>query len=411
MRSRRLVSPSCSGRRGGKTTLALQVARDVAAERVFVYRCRDAGSLDEIERQARAKLGTGLRGAVVILDGLDELPSAPSLERLTRFTQAPWLAQAHVLILSRTAPEGMREAFRKADTPQRHYWIVELRWSYASLIGQLWAAADRGRQDGSAVEAVIALLESATPHPAVVRALMSAVQSEIAGDGALAPDLMFVPDRSGLIRVLPSTGMELTGLETAPGRAITATPRIAYRATRGFWLPEAAELEGLINDPAVRESDLQEFFERHPHLLAGTSYDRVVAHPVLARDQDGPLVPDFMLEPAGGGFADVLDLKLPRVRLVAGRKDRVRLGAYVAEALSQVREYRAYFEDSQRRQAVLERYGLQAYRPTAAVLIGRDPGPGQDKFELKRLWDELPGHVRLITYDELLRQVRSLGRF
>ena len=65
---------------------------------------------------------------------------------------------------------------------------------------------------------------------------------------------------------------------------------------------------------------------------------------VLARDQDGPLVPDFMLEPIDGAFADVLDLKLPSVRLLAGRKDRVRFSAQVAEALSQVREYRAYFE-------------------------------------------------------------------
>lgn len=395
----------------GKTKVALQVVRDLPTERVFAVTCWDAGSLDEIERQARTKLETGLPGAVVILDGLDDLPSAPSLERLTRFTQALWLGQAHVLLLSRTAPEGLREAFRKADTPQRHYSIIELRWSYTSLISALWAAADRGRQHGNAVDAVVALLESAARHPNVVRALMSAVQSQLVGDGVLAPDLMFVPDRSGLIRVLPSTGMELTGLEIAPGRVIAATPWIAYKATRDFWLPDASELEELINDPAVREADLQEFFERHPHLLAGTSYDRVVAHPVLARDQDGPLVPDFMLEPVGGGFADVLDLKLPSVRLIVGRKDRVRLSAHVAEALSQVREYRAYFEDSRRRQAVRERYGLQAYRPTAAVLIGRDPGPGQDKFELKRLWDELPGHVRIITYDELLRQVRSLGRF
>lgn len=395
----------------GKTTVALQAARDMPAEQLSVLSCRDGGSLDEIERRIRAKLGTGMRGAVVILDGFDELPSVPSAERLMRFTESPWLDHAHVLILSRTAPDGMREAFRRADIPQRHYSIFELRLPYASLIGHLWAAADRGRNDGRAVEAIIALLESAERHPDVVRALMSAVQSQLVGDGALAPDLMFVPDKSGLIRVLPSTGMELTGLEIAPGHAITATPRIAYKATRGFWLPEAADLEDLINDPAVRENDLQHFFERHPHLLAGTSYDRVVAHPVLARDQDGPLVPDFMLEPVGGGFADVLDLKLPQVRLIAGRKDRVRVSAHVAEALSQIREYRAYFEDSRRRQAVQDRYGLQAYRPTAAVLIGRDPGPGQDKFEVKRLWDELPGHVRVITYDELLRQVRSLGRF
>jgi hypothetical protein len=46
-----------------------------------------------------------------------------------------------------------------------------------------------------------------------------------------------------------------------------------------------------------------------------------------------------------------------------------------------------------------------------AVVIGRDPSPGRDPLELKRLWDELPGHVKLMTYDDVLRQVRRLGPF
>jgi len=240
---------------------------------------------------------------------------------------------------------------------------------------------------------------------------MAAVQNQLVGDRSRTPDLLFVPDRNGLMRVLPSTGLELTDMELAPGQAVVATPRITYRATRGFWLPEAVELEELVNDPSVAESDLQEYFEKHPHLLAGISYDRIIPHPILARDREGPLIPDFMLEPTGGGFADVLDLKLPRERLVVGRKDRLRLSAHVAEALAQVREYRAYFENPERRQAVQDRYGLQAYRPTVAVLIGRDPGAGREKFELKRLWDELPSHAKLMTYDDLLRQIKRFGRF
>ena len=395
----------------GKTALAVRAARDMPPERVFFVRGRDAGSFGEVERLARAKGRADGSGTVIIVDGLDELSAVPSLEQLTRFVQAPWLDHSHILVTSRTAPAGIREIFRAADTPGRRYSIVELRWPYARLIDQLRASADLGPQDEGTVQAVITLLQSQALHPALERALRSAVQSRLAGDGSLAPDITFMPDRNGHIRVIPSTGLESAGLEITSGHAIAATPRVVYRATRGFWLPEAAELEELINDPAVRERDLQEFFERHPHLLAGASYDNVVAHPVLARDQDGPLIPDFMLEPAGGGFADVMDLKLPRVRLVAGRSDRLRLTAHVAEAIAQVREYRAYFEDSARRRAVQDRYGLQVYRPTAAVLIGRDPGPGPDKFELKRLLDELPGHVKLITYDDLLRQIRNIGQF
>src|SRR5262249_40275511 len=128
------------------------------------------------------------------------------------------------------------------------------------------------------------------------------------------------------------------------------------------------------------------------------------------RDGTGPLIPDFMLEPSGG-FADVLDLKRPSASLVTGRRDRLHQTAPVTEAIAQVREYRAYFDDPVHRDALHERYGLQAYRPTVAVIIGRDPGPGRDPLELQRIWDELPGHVRIMTYDQLLRQVRRLGRF
>jgi hypothetical protein len=210
--------------------------------------------------------------------------------------------------------------------------------------------------------------------------------------------------------VLPSTELGTSEILLAPGLEISATPRITYRATRGFWLPEAARLEDLINDPSVREHDLQVFFEENPDLLAGTSYDRVVPHPVLARDEKGPLIPDFMLEPTGG-FADVLDLKLPGVQLVTGPANRLHPTARITEAVAQVREYRAYFDDPVHRQVVQDRYGLQAYRPTVAVVIGRDPGPGRDPLELQRIWDDLPGHVRIMTYDQLLRQVRRLARF
>ena len=117
-----------------------------------------------------------------------------------------------------------------------------------------------------------------------------------------------------------------------------------------------------------------------------------------------------MLEPRDG-FADVLDLKLPGVNLVTGRNDRVHPTAHVTEAIAQVREYRAYFEDRAHREDVKNRYGLKAYRPAVAILIGRDPGPGRDPFELRRIWDELPPRVELMTYDELLQRVRRLGRF
>lgn len=394
----------------GKTALARFVASDTRTGRT-IFPAVGGQDLAELERQVHAQLGEGRLGDLVILDGLDELRPVPAAQRLTRFLQAAWIGQAHVLILARPDVEGVVQAFqaaKDAGSGSRSYKLVSLS---ALTSGVHYVPATQAEEDEQRADALLALLQSTAHNPRVIKAVLEAAQNQIYGDRAKTPDLLFVPDRDGQVRVVPSTDLDVADLELAPGRVVGATPRITYRATHEFWLPEAAELEALINDPATRERDLQAFFEEHPHLLAGSSYDRVIPHPILARDQEGPLIPDFMLEPIDRGFADVLDLKLPRARVVMGRKDRIRPSSYVNEALAQVREYRAYFEDAAHRQTIRDRYGLDAYRPTVAIIIGRDPGPGRDKFELKRIWDELPGHVRLMTYDDLLQQVRRLGRF
>jgi hypothetical protein len=130
---------------------------------------------------------------------------------------------------------------------------------------------------------------------------------------------------------------------------------------------------------------------------------------MLRRSDDGPLIPDFMLEP-DGALADVLDLKLPSVPLVVGSKDRLRPSAKLADAIAQVREYHAYFEDPAHRRDFQGRYRMTAYRPTAVVVIGRDTGLGSDPLQLRRIWTEQTGQVRVQTYDELLRSIRRLGR-
>nr|WP_238355034.1 Shedu anti-phage system protein SduA domain-containing protein [Kribbella sandramycini] len=190
--------------------------------------------------------------------------------------------------------------------------------------------------------------------------------------------------------------------------ALTAVPLVTLGRRGRAWAKEISELEVLINDPSVREHDLQAFFEANPQFLSGVDYDRVVPHPVLTRDEGGPLIPDFMLEVTGGA-ADVLDLKLPTARLVTGSRDRRRFGRVVQDALAQVREYGAYFDLPANRQRVAERYGLQAYRPQLTVVIGRS-STSDDPLHLRRLWSEIPPRSRIMTYDELLERVKRLER-
>lgn len=71
---------------------------------------------------------------------------------------------------------------------------------------------------------------------------------------------------------------------------------VTTRLTRAF-REQLATFEALINDPNVKESAFQHYFEHHEHFLAGYDYVRVVPQVVLHRDDGSSLKPDFMLQP------------------------------------------------------------------------------------------------------------------
>jgi Shedu protein SduA, C-terminal len=393
-----IIAPNASG----KTHFANRLTKESQPGQTLLISGEDLHRRDL--DQVMTELVSRRAGELVIIDDLGGLEDRAAAEVLRTLLRNRSSASGHVLLmLSRPIP-AIEALLRDRRVPYNRFDFTQ---SVEELELRLHESPGVSAQDA---EALLRLMRSSAHDIELAGDLLSAAHSRLADDLSGGPDLAIVPDRSGKLRVVPSTDLGSARLALAPGQALSATPIITYRSTRRFWLPEASKLEALINDPSVREQDLQSFFEESPHLLAGVSYDRVVPHPVLSRDQDGPLIPDFMLEPAGG-FADVLDLKLPSSPVAVGRRDRVRQSAAVTEAVAQVREYRAYFDDPVHREAVRERYGLDAFRPTVAVVIGRDPKPGHDRLQLKRVWDDLPAHVRLMTYDELLRQVRRLAKF
>jgi Shedu protein SduA, C-terminal len=399
-----VVAPQGSG----KTAFANRLARDKSVGRTIALHDYFIQDPDSLEKRIRRELGSGRPGDLVILDRLDSLRAPLDSNWLASLITQTWTENLHLLILTSKSIDGAERLFREAQQrSRRSFEIVDFYRSVESLERHALQSPEVKSEDA---EAMLSLIQSSSHNLQLTQALINGAESRLSDDRSGTPDLLIVTDRNDRLRVLPTTELGTSDLQLAPGVELIATPRITYRATHGFWLPEAARLEELINEPSTSEHDLQAFFEENPHLLTGTSYDRVVPHPILARDEKGPLIPDFMLEPQDG-FADVLDLKLPGVQLVTGRRDRLHQTAHVTEAIAQVREYRAYFDNPAHRQAVRDRYGIQAYRPAVAVVIGRDPGPGRDRFELRRVWDDLPAHVEIRTYDQLLRQVRRLARF
>jgi cold shock CspA family protein len=165
------------------------------------------------------------------------------------------------------------------------------------------------------------------------------------------------------------------------------------------------ELEELINTPRVKESQLQEFFERNPHFLQGDSYEEAHPHLILKREYKGPLIPDFALKPTNlNVYCDLLDLKLPSVKLMVGNGNRRRLSATVMEACAQLREYRDYFEEKRNRDAIEEEYGLKFFRPKMIVIVGKRGA--YSPAELRKAESDIP-QLTLITYDDLLERARS----
>ena len=182
---------------------------------------------------------------------------------------------------------------------------------------------------------------------------------------------------------------------------------IFYVGSETIELSQAIEeLEDLMNSRAASEQEFQAFFERHPDFILTEDHKNARAHLVLEGEpQQGPLIPDFVLEPVEqAGLADLLELKLPFVDLFVLKKSRMRFSAAVAEACAQLREYSAFFDDSRNRTAVLQKYGLIAYRPRLFLVIGRRPRV--DPIDAKRVVSDLPPRVEIRTYDDLLERMK-----
>lgn len=172
----------------------------------------------------------------------------------------------------------------------------------------------------------------------------------------------------------------------------------------GFLPSDVLELEDLVNHPRVREADLQRFFEHHPSIFRMWEYRDVFPHVFLTREDDGELIPDFVLLDRDLHKAMVVDLKLPQKRVVVGGKDRRRLSAPVLEAKTQLLRYRDWFDEKHNRAKLQDAFGMQVYRPRIGVIIGRR-NDFASELERQRIIADNP-EVELATYDDVLEYAK-----
>lgn len=164
------------------------------------------------------------------------------------------------------------------------------------------------------------------------------------------------------------------------------------------------EFEELINWSGASEEDIHRFLSKHPSLILGDRYTTLRSKLVLEQGDRGDLIPDFFAELASSGYADIVELKLPSEPLIVGTTNRRRLSSAVHSAAAQLRTYSNYFDNRANRNHFYTRFGLRAFRPNLAVIIGRAPQPDlhEDFLEAK---SALPS-IDLLTYDEIIARAR-----
>ena len=170
------------------------------------------------------------------------------------------------------------------------------------------------------------------------------------------------------------------------------------------------EFESLLNSVNAAEEDFQRFFERFPRFLLGTDYDRVISQPILVREDEHDLIPDFVMVPHGFGRPAILDLKLPNVSLARHKTNRVGFLQSVMEARDQLLEYRNYFSSKTASEEARKRFGCDLYLPRISVVIGRTSSFADD-YERRKIESRVPD-IDVITYDDIwhrARQCRTLG--
>jgi len=103
---------------------------------------------------------------------------------------------------------------------------------------------------------------------------------------------------------------------------------------------------------------------------------------------------------------EVLDLKMPNAKLVAGKGHRLRFGHEVSAAIAQLKGYGDYFRNPANDEVIKTVLSHRLRFPKLAVLIGRMPKGGE--VEQLDLVQSREPSVNIITYDEILDSQRNL---
>ena len=125
----------------------------------------------------------------------------------------------------------------------------------------------------------------------------------------------------------------------------------------------------------------------------------------LVDSRDTRLVPDFMARIEGTEIRDVLELKLPKHRIVISSGEDNGPSAPLARGVSQLLRYRDFFMMRENRRRFFDRYRSCPYEPGLVLVIGR--GSRSVLYEWAGVRRQFP-RVKVVPYDYVLARWKEL---
>ncbi|MBC2861025.1 DUF4263 domain-containing protein [Stappia sp. 28M-7] len=169
-----------------------------------------------------------------------------------------------------------------------------------------------------------------------------------------------------------------------------------------------SELQNVIITPAARETTIGHILSKHSTILkCALSSDHIIYEPYLrwiewdADPGQEAINPDFLVQNMSGGY-DILDLKLARFdksKMYKGSIPRRRFVDYVNEGISQLYNYKKYFDFQKNREYTLHKYGVFVENPKLILVVGNLENLPPE--EVSRAMAPYKG-LEIIDYDTLV---------
>lgn len=175
-----------------------------------------------------------------------------------------------------------------------------------------------------------------------------------------------------------------------------------------------SQLQNMYLQPGLRETTIGEFIKNHPEVVKlafnTKHFEYEPSLEWLEHDgtcQDSYINPDLIIENDTGHW-DIYDLKtalLDKQRITKDSRKRRRFIDYVSEGISQLANYREYFNYEKNRSHALDKYGIKVCNPKLVLVVGN--WDNFDPEEVSQASRSLDKSIEIIDYDTLTQLILS----